>query len=301
VLTTRVIPCLDVRGGRVVKGVRFSGLRDMGDPSELARAYQDQGADEIVLLDVAATLEERRAAIDTVERVRRTLSIALTVGGGVRTIDDAAALLAAGADKVSVNTAAVLQPALLSEMAERFGSQCTVIAVDAARLEEAPPPAPLPQAGGGRSGCSPFDRRRMRTGRERVASGGGTPSPRPPPASGRGERWIVKTRSGTADAPLDAVAWAGRAVELGAGEVLLTSWDRDGTRTGYDTSLLAAVADAVDAPVIASGGASLPGHMAEAALAGASAVLAASIFHEGEYTVDDVKRELRVRGVEVRL
>lgn len=259
-LTTRVIPCLDVRAGRVVKGVRFSGLRDMGDPAELARAYEEQGADEIVLLDVSATAEERRASLDTVERVRAVLSIALTVGGGVRGIDDARALLEAGADKVSVNTAAALRPDLLAEMAQRFGSQCTVIAIDAARIG--------------------------------------------PPAAGSDERlasWVITLRSGTERAPTDAFDWARRATALGAGEILLTSWDRDGTREGYDLDLVRTVSQAVAVPVIASGGADNAAHMAEASLAGAHAVLAASMFHEGRYTVGQVKRELIERGVEARL
>ena len=250
-LKHRVIPCLDVRHGRVVKGVRFQGLRDAGDPVERAAAYESQGADELVVLDVSATREGRGAQIDTVRQVRRELSMPLTVGGGVRSADDAGELLAAGADKVSVNTAAVLRPEVLSEIAERYGRQCTVVAIDAARAE----------------------------------SGG----------------WEVVIRAGTERRALDAIEWVRRAVALGAGEVLLTSWDRDGTRSGYDLALLRAVSEAVQVPLIASGGADTAGHMQDALAAGADAVLAASIFHDGHTTILDVKRELARLGAEVRL
>jgi imidazole glycerol-phosphate synthase subunit HisF len=249
-LTRRVIPCLDVSHGRVVKGVRFQGLRDAGDPAERAALYEDQGADEIVILDVSATPEGRGHQVETVARVRARLGIPLTVGGGIRVVADAAALLEAGADKVSVNTAAVDRPAVLSELATRFGVQCTVLAIDAAR----------------------------RNGRFEVLIKGG--------------------REGTG---IDAVAWARAAVECGAGEILLTSWDRDGTREGYDLALVRAVAEAVRVPVIASGGAAGPEHLVAAFDAGADAVLAASIFHDGEMTVDSVKQALRRRGIEVRL
>lgn len=248
-LTARVIPCLDVRDGRVVKGVRFQGLRDAGDPVERAAAYEAQGADELVLLDVSATPEGRGNALRTVRAVRQVLGIPLTVGGGVRTADDAGALLDAGADKVSVNTAAVRDPSLLAALAERFGRQCTVLALDAAR---------------------------------------------------RGDGWEVVVKSGAERTGLDAIEWARRAVALGAGEILLTSWDRDGTRSGYDTALLSAISAAVEVPVIASGGAAHAAHLAEALRAGASAVLAASIFHDGETTVAAVKRELAAEGVHVR-
>lgn len=251
-LTSRVIPCLDVRDGRVVKGVRFQGLRDAGSPPELAAAYQQQGADELVMLDVSATPTGRATAIETVKALREQLSIPLTVGGGVRTADDAAGLLEAGADKVSVNTAAVKTPEILTEMATRFGRQCTVLALDAAWDEVA-----------GR-----FDVVIM-SGKERV---------------GR-----------------DAVEWAREAVECGAGEILLTSWDRDGTRSGYDLPMLSAISSAVSVPIIASGGADSASHLVEALQAGADAVLAASIFHDGDMTVADVKRELAAAGVEVRL
>jgi len=252
-LTRRLIPCLDVRDGRVVKGVRFQSLRDAGDPPELAARYEREGADELVMLDVSATPEGRASAAETVERVRAVLGIPLTVGGGVRTPADAARLLGAGADKVSVNTAGVDRPELINELATRFGSQCTVIAIDAAAREDG------------------------------VAG------------------WEVVVRSGTQRTGIDAAAWAREAVARGAGEILLTSWDRDGTRTGYDLELLRAVCGSVDVPVIASGGADSPAHMVEAVQAGAEAILAASIFHDGDSSVHDVKRALAAAGVAVRL
>lgn len=249
-LTRRVIPCLDVRDGRVVKGVRFQGLRDAGDPAELAWRYQATGADELVVLDVSATPEGRGHAVDTVKAIRAGLGIPLAVGGGVRSVDDAAHLLDAGADKVAVNTAAVHDPELIGRLSTRFGAQFTVVAIDAARQPDG--------------------------------------------------SWCVVTRSGTDRRPLDVVAWAGEAASRGAGELLLTSWDRDGTRDGYDLELLRAVTGAVSVPVIASGGAAHAGHLAEALAAGADAVLAASIFHDGELTPADVKRALRELGQEVR-
>ncbi|MCU0690309.1 MAG: imidazole glycerol phosphate synthase subunit HisF [Polyangiaceae bacterium] len=249
-LTSRIIPCLDVRDGRVVKGVRFQGLRDAGDPAERAAAYEQQGADELVLLDVSATPEGRGNALETVRRVRAVLSIPLTVGGGVRAVGDAAALLEAGADKVSINTAAVRNPGILTELRDRFGRQCVVLALDAAS----------------RGALS----------------------------------WEVVVRSGTERTAMDAIAWAREAVQRGAGEILLTSWDRDGTRSGYDTQLLAAVARAVPVPVIASGGAASAEHLALALRAGASAVLAASIFHDGDTTVAQVKDVLVHEGLEIR-
>jgi imidazoleglycerol phosphate synthase cyclase subunit len=248
-LARRVIPCLDVSHGRVVKGVRFEGLRDAGDPAERARLYEEQGADEIVVLDVSATPEGRGHQHETVRRIREGLSIPLTVGGGVRSEEDAWRLLEAGADKVSVNTAAVERPELLAEIAARFGRQCCVLAIDAA----------------------------LRDGRLEVLVKGG--------------------REGTGR---DAVAWAAQGERLGAGEILLTSWDRDGTREGYDLPMLRAVTAAVRVPVIASGGAATPEHLLEALGAGADAVLAASIFHDGDRTVGEVKAFLRDHGVEVR-
>ncbi|MDX2145980.1 MAG: imidazole glycerol phosphate synthase subunit HisF [Planctomycetota bacterium] len=252
-LKPRVIPCLDVRDGRVVKGVRFSGLRDAGSPVELASAYEAQGADELVMLDVSATPDGRATAIHTVEAIRQVIGIPLTVGGGVRSIDDARRLLEAGADKVGVNTAAVQDPGLLTLLRDRFGRQCVVLALDAARSRDS------------------------------------------------GEGWRVVVKSGQDHLSLDAVQWAIEAERRGAGEILLTSWDRDGTRAGYDLELIAAISSAVGVPVIASGGAATPAHLAEALRAGADAVLAASIFHDGEYTVAGVKRALRALGVAVRL
>ena len=249
----RIIPCLDIDAGRVVKGIRFANLRDMGDPATLAAMYEKQGADELVLLDVSATLEARRTQVRTVEAVRRAIAIPLTVGGGIRTSDDAKALLDAGADKVSVNSAAVCDPALLTALAARFGRQCVVVAIDAGRHPSHP-----------------------------------------------GDHWSVIVRSGTDRTPLDAVSWAREAAERGAGEILLTSHDRDGTRNGYDLALLRAVSSSVNIPVIASGGAHTPEHLVEALGARASAVLAASIFHESDYTVAQLKSCLARNGVEVR-
>lgn len=249
-LTVRIIPCLDVRAGRVVKGVRFAGLRDAGSPPELAAAYEAQGADELVVLDVSATPEGRATQVETVRQVRERLSVPLTVGGGVRRLEDAGALLEAGADKVAVNTAAVRDPGLVDRLAAQFGRQCTVLALDAAR----------------------------------TAAGG----------------WEVVVLSGQQRTGRDAVAWAREATARGAGEILLTSWDRDGTRAGYDEELTAAVRRAVAVPLIASGGAAGPEHLLAALRAGADAVLAASIFHDGDMTVAEVKAYLAARGVEVR-
>jgi len=249
-LTVRVIPCLDVRGGRVVKGIQFQSLKDAGSPPNLAGLYEQQGADEITLLDVSATPDGCATRLDTVRAVRDQLAIPLTVGGGVKKVDDAAALLESGADKVGINTAAVERPGLLDEMAARFGCQCTVLAIDAAA----------------------------------------TP----------GGMFEVVTLSGRQRTGIDAIAWAREAANRGAGEILLTSWDRDGTKAGYNLELISAVADAVTVPVIASGGAATSEHMAQAVLAGAGAVLAASIFHYGEYTVSQLKQELLMLGVEVR-
>ncbi|MCC6425583.1 MAG: imidazole glycerol phosphate synthase subunit HisF [Phycisphaerales bacterium] len=250
-LIPRIIPCLDVRDGRIVKGVQFANLRDAGDPASRAAIYQDHGADEIVLLDVSATLEGRQAALRTIAAVREALSLPLTVGGGVRTADDAAAMLDAGADKVAVNTAAVNEPALLTRLADRFGCQCIVLALDAAL--------------------------------------------RPTQSS-----WEVVTRSGKHRTGLDAITWATQAVALGAGEILLTSIDRDGVGSGYDIDLLRAISTAASVPVIASGGASGPDDLVAAIRAGVDAVLAASIFHDGLWTVDSVKRQLAASGIPTR-
>lgn len=252
-LTRRVIPCLDVKDGRVVKGVRFQGLRDAGDPVEQAARYAAEGADELVILDVSATPEGRGHAVETVAAVRKVLDVPLTVGGGVRAVADAEALLSAGADKVAVNSAAVADPSLLERLAERFGVQCTVLALDAARR--------TPEEGPG---------------------------------------WTVVVRSGRDRSGLDALDWAAEAERRGAGEVLLTSWDRDGTGEGYDLSLLAEVRERVGIPIIASGGAAHPEHLAEALAAGADAVLAATIFHDGHFTVAAVKSSLRQAGLPVR-
>ncbi|MGH6921272.1 MAG: imidazole glycerol phosphate synthase subunit HisF, partial [Geminicoccaceae bacterium] len=230
-------------------GVRFQGLRDAGDPAERAALYEAQGADEIVILDVSATPEGRGNQVETVRRVRARLGIPLTVGGGVRALDDARALLEAGADKVSVNTAAVRDPALLTLIAERFGRQCTVLAIDAAW---------------------------------------------------RGGRFEVLVKGGREGTGIEATSWARDAATRGAGEILLTSWDRDGTRSGYDLELIRAVRGAVQVPVIASGGAAGPEHLREAFEAGADAVLAASIFHDGDLSVADVKRILIEQGIPLR-
>ncbi len=251
-LSRRVIPCLDVRGGRVVKGVRFQGLLDAGDPADLAERYEQEGADELALLDISATPEGRATALETVAKVRQRLSIPLCVGGGVRSPDDAARLLDAGADKVAINSAAVSNPALIAACADRLGTQCVVIAIDAARKEIG------------------------------MAS------------------WEVVVRSGAERTGIDAVEWAERSEGRGAGEVLLTSWDRDGTKIGFDIELIRAVTPRVRVPVIASGGASRVEDFRDAIRAGAEAVLAASVFHYGELSVEEVKRYLRAQGEEVR-
>lgn len=252
--TRRVIPCLDVDSGRVVKGVRFANLRDAGCPVTLARMYQEQGADEIVILDVSATPEGRGHQVETVKRVREWISIPLTIGGGIRQLEDAAALLEAGADKVAMNTAAVFRPDLLTEVAERFGRQCTVLAVDAAAKMDG--------------------------------------------SMDRG--WEVVVYSGKKRPGIDALAWVQEAEQRGAGEILLTSWDRDGTRMGYDLEQLRAFSTAVQLPIIASGGANSPEHLCDALEAGADAVLAASIFHDGDWTVAGVKQVLMARGFDIR-
>jgi cyclase len=251
VLAKRIIPCLDVDAGRVVKGVRFVDIRDAGDPVEMASVYDREGADELVFLDITASVERRDTMIDVVRRTAEEVFIPLTVGGGVRTVDDVRGLLRAGADKVSLNTAAVWDPDVLRAASAEFGAQCIVIAVDARR-----------RAGG----------------------------------------WEVVVEGGRTPTGLDAVEWAERTTgESGAGEVLLTSMDRDGTKDGYDLALTRAVVDVVPVPVIASGGAGSPAHFAEALTdGGADAALAASVFHFGEMRIADVKGHLRGRGVPVR-
>ena len=245
----RIIPCLDVKAGRVVKGVQFTELRDAGDPAERAALYEAQGADEIVVLDVAASPEDAQTRVETVRRVRDRIRIPLTVGGGVRSVEDAERLLGAGADRVSVNTAAVNRPALIDELAERFGSQCIVLAIDARSV---------------------------------------------------GEGWEVLTVGGREPSGRSAVEWAAEGAKRGAGEILLTSWDRDGTGDGYDLALLTAITGAVPVPVIASGGAGVIADMAAAIGAGADAVLAASVFHDDLKTVVDAKQELAGLGMAVR-
>jgi cyclase len=250
VLAKRIIPCLDVKEGRVVKGVGFVNLKDAGDPVEAARAYDAAGADELCFLDILASHEERKIFIDVVSRTAEQVFMPLTVGGGVRTLDDIRDLLRAGADKVSINTAAVQRPGFVKEAAERFGTQCIVVAIDAKRA---------------------------------------------------GESWEVFTHGGRRPAGLDAVDWARKMASFGAGEILLTSMDRDGTKEGYDLALTAAIADAVEIPVIASGGAGTLEHLYEGFAQGkADAVLAASIFHYRQHTIREAKDYLRTRGIPVR-
>ncbi|MDQ6626703.1 MAG: imidazole glycerol phosphate synthase subunit HisF [Verrucomicrobiota bacterium] len=250
-LAKRIIPCLDVRDGRVVKGVNFVGLRDAGDPVELAQRYDAQSADEIVFLDITASSDERDTIVDVVERTARAVFVPLTVGGGVRSIADARRVLLAGADKVSVNTAAVRHPELLSELSDAFGAQAVVLAID--------------------------------------ARGTGA------------RRWNVFTKGGRVDEGIDAIDWAQRGEQLGAGEILLTSMDTDGVRTGFDCELTRTVARAVNIPVIASGGAGKPDDFVRVFEDGeADAALAASIFHDGTYTVNDLKKHLAARGIPVR-
>ena len=255
-VAVRVIPCLDVDAGRVVKGVNFAGLRDAGDPVELARRYDEQGADELTFLDITASSSGRETTYEVVRRTADQVFIPLTVGGGIRSVADVDALLRAGADKVGVNTAAVARPELLQEIARRFGRQVLVLSVDA---------------------------RRVRAGAEPTPSG-----------------FEVTTHGGRTGTGIDAVDWARRAADLGAGEILLNSMDADGTKNGYDLELIRAVRAAVHVPLIASGGAGRVEDFAPAVAAGADAVLAASVFHFGQLSVGDVKDALRAHGVEVR-
>lgn len=250
-LAKRIIPCLDIKDGRVVKGVNFVNLRDAGDPVEQARLYDAQGADELVFLDISATHEGRKTTLELVSRVAETVFMPLTVGGGIREVDDMRNLLLAGADKVSVNSAAVKRPELLSEGASRFGAQCIVLAIDARR---------------------------------------------------RGASWEVYVAGGRTPTGMDAVEWAVRGVELGAGEILLTSMDADGTLAGYDLELTSIVSNMVSVPVIASGGAGCVAHFADVLTKGmADAALAASLFHDGKLRIPELKEELRLQGVPVRL
>ncbi len=267
-LAKRIIPCLDVKDGRVVKGVNFVQLRDAGDPVEHARAYDAAGADELVFLDITASYERRDILLDVVHAVADQVFIPFAVGGGVRTIEDFRGILLAGADKVAANTAAVENPSLITEAAEKFGSQCVVVAIDAKLKVKSPKSKVVNRK-------SKIENRKL--------------------------EWQVYTHGGRTPTGKDAVGWAKEAEARGAGEVLLTSMDRDGTRDGYDIELTRAVADAVSIPVIASGGAGRVEHFAEATIDGhASAVLAASLFHFGELTVAQVKEYLAARGVAVR-
>ncbi|MDO4344015.1 MAG: imidazole glycerol phosphate synthase subunit HisF [Eubacteriales bacterium] len=250
--TKRIIPCLDVHGGRVVKGVNFVNLRDAGDPVEIAAAYDRAGADEIVFLDITASSDARNTVTDMVRKVAEKVFIPFTVGGGIRTVEDFRALLREGADKISVNSAAINRPELISEAADKFGSQCVVVAIDARRRED-------------------------------------------------GSGWNIFKNGGRIDTGIDAVEWADRVCRLGAGEILLTSMDCDGTKAGYDIALTKAIAETVPVPVIASGGAGTPEHFYEALTeGGADAALAASLFHYKELEICEVKEYLRERGVSVR-
>jgi imidazole glycerol-phosphate synthase subunit HisF len=250
-LASRIIPCLDTDGERVVKGVNFVGLRDAGDPVALAARYNAEGADELVVLDIAASRDRRPTFLETIRRVAAQLAIPLTAGGGIRTLDDARAVVRAGADKVTVNTAAVARPALISELSREFGAQAVVLAIDAKR---------------------------------------------------DGDRWDVMVRGGRDSTGLDALTWAQQGISLGAGEILLTSVDRDGTQKGFDVPLTSAISRAVTVPVIASGGAKLPEHFVEIFAEGAAdAALAASIFHDNIQPIRELKKFLAARGVEVRL
>ncbi|MEE8185818.1 MAG: imidazole glycerol phosphate synthase subunit HisF [Thermodesulfobacteriota bacterium] len=252
-LTKRIIPCLDVKGGRVVKGVRFVELRDAGDPVECATTYEDQGADELVYLDITASHEERGIIIDVVERTAAEVSMPLTVGGGIRSLEDIRDLLKAGADKVSINTSAVDDPEFVQKASERFGTQCIVVAMDAKRVRTAP------------------------------------------------LSWEVYTHGGRRPRGLDVIEWARRVKELGAGEILLTSMDMDGRKEGYDLELTRSITDAISIPVIASGGAGKLEHLYDGFTEGrADAVLAASIFHFGEFTIQEAKEFLKKQGVHVR-
>lgn len=255
-LAKRIIPCLDVDNGRVVKGVRFVDIRDAGDPVEIARRYDEQGADELVFLDITASSDDRETMVHVVEEVASQVFIPLTVGGGIRSRPDIRRMLNAGADKVAINTAAVFNPEFVQEAAGRFGSQCIVVAIDAKRVNK----------------------------------------------EGEPLRWEIFTHGGRKPTGIDALAWSVKMVEYGAGELLVTSMDRDGTRDGFDLELMKAITDAVNVPVIASGGVGTLEHLSEGILqGGADAVLAASIFHFGEYTVAEAKQDMARHGIEVRL
>jgi cyclase len=253
-LAKRIIPCLDVDNGRVVKGVQFVDIRDAGDPVEIARRYDEQGADELTFLDITASHEDRETMVHVVEEVAGQVFIPLTVGGGIRKVEDIRRMLNAGADKVAINTAAVHNPEFVKEAAEKFGSQCIVVAIDAKQVSDKP------------------------------------------------KRWEIFTHGGRKPTGIDAIAWARKMVDYGAGEILLTSMDRDGTKKGFDLDLTHAISEAVSVPVIASGGVGNLEHLVEGIKQGhADAVLAASIFHFGEYTIEEAKRRMAANGIEVRL
>jgi len=253
-LAKRIIPCLDVDNGRVVKGVQFVDIRDAGDPVEIARRYDAEGADEITFLDITASSDNRETMVHVVEEVASQVFIPLTVGGGVRKVEDIRTMLNAGADKVAINTAAVFNPEFVKEAAEKFGSQCIVVAIDAKQVSDSPP------------------------------------------------KWEIFTHGGRKPTGIDAIEWAKKMVDYGAGEILLTSMDRDGTKIGFDLALTRAISEAVHVPVIASGGVGNLDHLAEGVTKGAAdAVLAASIFHFGEYTIEEAKRHMARAGIEVRL
>ncbi len=265
-LAKRIIPCLDVTGGRVVKGVNFVALRDAGDPVEIAARYNDQGADELTFLDITATSDGRDLILHIIEAVASQVFIPLTVGGGVRTVDDVRRLLNAGADKTSFNSAAIANPQVIDDASAKYGAQCIVVAIDAKRRGDAD--------------------------RQRSAPGGSVAGP----------GWDVYSHGGRHNTGRDAVAWAREMVARGAGEILLTSMDRDGTRAGFDLELTRAVSDAVEVPVIASGGVGTLEHLADGIqIGGADAVLAASIFHYGEFTVRQAKQCMQARGIPVRI
>jgi cyclase len=252
-LSARVIPCLDVDGGRVVKGVQFKSLIDAGDPVEVAKAYEEQGADELVFLDITASSDERQTMHEVVEETVASCFMPVTVGGGIRELKDIRQMLLCGADKVSLNTAAILNPEIINQASSQYGNQCIVVAIDAKQIP------------------------------------------------GK-DQWIVYTHGGRKETSLNAISWAQEVVKRGAGEILLTSMDRDGTKDGYDLNLTRTLSDAVEVPVIASGGVGKPKHMAEGILEGhASAVLAASIFHFGEYSIKETKKIMQEQGVAVRL
>lgn len=255
-LAKRIIPCLDVDNGRVVKGVQFVDIRDAGDPVEVAKRYDAEGADEITFLDITASSDDRETIVHVVESVASQVFIPLTVGGGIRTVDDIRRMLNAGADKVGINTAAVFNPEFVKEAAEKFGSQCIVVAIDAKKVSQ----------------------------------------------EGEENRWEIFTHGGRKPTGLDAVEWAKKMVDFGAGEILLTSMDRDGTKVGFDLALTRAISDAVNVPVIASGGVGNLQHLVDGVIEGkADAVLAASIFHFAEYSIDEAKHEMQKAGIEVRL